>query len=42
MNILDQLADHARERVAEAKETLSRWRRCRQRAVALPKGDFCL
>ena len=39
MSILDQLADHARERVAEAKlkTPLSNIRR---EALALPKGDF--
>lgn len=39
MNILDQLAEHARERVAEAKKTrpLSS---LRAQALSLPKGNF--
>lgn len=39
MTILDQLADHARERVRAAKETLPP-EELRRRALALPKGDF--
>ena len=39
MTILDQLADHARERVAAAKAALS-LEDLRRQAEALPKGDF--
>lgn len=39
MTILDQLADHARERVAEAKKQLSA-EALREQALALPKGNF--
>lgn len=39
MTILEQLADHARERVAEAKKKVSE-EEIRQRALALPKGSF--
>lgn len=39
MTILDQLADHARLRVAEAKKRLS-LETIKQKAFALPKGDF--
>ena len=39
MTILDQLADHARERVAAAKAALS-LADLRRQAEALPKGDF--
>lgn len=39
MNILDQLADHARQRVAEAKEKVS-LEAVKEQALALPKGDF--
>lgn len=39
MNILDQLADHARERV-EAARQLRPLDEVRQQALALPKGDF--
>jgi len=39
MNILDQLADHARQRVAEAKEKVS-LEVVKEQALALPKGDF--
>ena len=39
MTILDKLADHARERVAEAKEKLS-LDEVKRLALALPKGSF--
>ena len=39
MNILDQLAEHARERVAEAKKNRP-LARLRQKALDLPKGTF--
>ena len=39
MTILDQLASHARERVETAKRTVPE-QTLRDRAVALPKGDF--
>ena len=39
MNILDQLADHARERVAAAKNIMPA-AEVRREALALPKGDF--
>lgn len=39
MTILDKLADHARERVAAAKETVSA-QEIKERALALPKGEF--
>ena len=39
MSILDQLADHARERVAAAKVTVPDVE-VRRAALALPKGDF--
>ena len=39
MTILDQLADHARERVAASKSAVSLKDRCWQ-AFSLPKGDF--
>ncbi len=39
MTILDQLADYAKERVARAKERVS-LDEIRQKALALPKGDF--
>ena len=39
MNILDQLAEHARERVAAAKEVVPA-SEMRARAYALPTGDF--
>ncbi len=39
MTVLDRLAAHARERVAAARETVSP-EELRQRAFALPKGDF--
>ena len=39
MTILDQLADYARERVAEAK-SIRPLERVRAEALALPKGDF--
>lgn len=39
MTILDKLADHARERVAEAKKKLS-LDEAKRLALALPKGDF--
>jgi indole-3-glycerol phosphate synthase len=39
MTALDRLAAHARERVAAARETVSP-EELRQRAFALPKGDF--
>ena len=41
MNILEQLADHARERVFEAKRHTPE-ETVRARALALPKGDFAL
>ena len=40
MTILDQLAEHARERVAEAKEKRP-LERIRQQALSVPKGNFC-
>lgn len=39
MTILDQLADHARERVSAAKEKIAP-EELKRRALALPKGDF--
>lgn len=39
MTILDQLANHARERVAEAKKKISPFDIKRQ-ALSLPKGNF--
>jgi len=39
MNILDQLADHARQRVAAAKTAVPATE-VRRQALALPKGDF--
>ena len=39
MTILDQLADHARERVAEAQKRIST-EALREQALDLPKGDF--
>ncbi|MBQ9663573.1 MAG: indole-3-glycerol phosphate synthase TrpC [Oscillospiraceae bacterium] len=39
MNILDRLAEHARERTEQAKRTLP-YEQLRERALALPKGDF--
>ena len=39
MNILDQLAEHARERVALAKRERP-LADLRREALALPKGDF--
>ena len=39
MTILDRLADHARERVAQSKKLISP-EELRQRAEALPKGSF--
>ncbi|MBO5197248.1 MAG: indole-3-glycerol phosphate synthase TrpC [Lachnospiraceae bacterium] len=39
MTILDQLADHAKERVAQAKKKLP-LSELRQKALSLPKGDF--
>ncbi len=39
MNILDQLAEHARQRVAEAKNNIS-IKEIKCNAAALPKGDF--
>ena len=39
MNILDQLAEHARQRVEAAKQTVPLAEMKRQ-ALALPKGDF--
>ena len=39
MTILDQLADHARERVAEAK-AIRPLEDVKAAALALPKGDF--
>ena len=41
MNILEQLADHARERVCEAKRRMSE-ETVRTQALALPKGSFAL
>lgn len=38
MNILDQLAAHAKERVAQAKENISE-EEIRERALLLPKGE---
>ena len=39
MTILDQLADHARARVAAAKTKIS-LEEIKQQALAMPKGDF--
>lgn len=39
MTILDQLADHARERVTEAKKKLSLYE-IKQKALSMPKGNF--
>ena len=39
MTILDKLADHARQRVSIAKKIVS-FDEVRERALALPKGDF--
>lgn len=39
MNILDQLAAHAKERVSEAKKRVS-LEQIKEQALALPKGDF--
>lgn len=39
MNILDQLADYARQRVETAKQTVP-LAEIKQQALALPKGDF--
>ena len=39
MTILDKLADHARERVAAAKEKISA-DHIKKLALALPKGQF--
>ena len=39
MNILDQLAEHARQRVEAAKQTLP-LAKIKRQALALPKGDF--
>lgn len=39
MTILDQLAEHARERVAEAKKKRP-LERIRQQALSVPKGNF--
>lgn len=39
MTILDQLADHARERVAEAKK-IRTYDAVKAEALAMPKGDF--
>ena len=39
MTILDRLADHARERVEEAKRNVS-FEELKERALALPRGDF--
>ena len=39
MTILDQLADHARARVAEAKKRIP-LDEIKMRALSLPKGDF--
>ncbi|MBQ9165860.1 MAG: indole-3-glycerol phosphate synthase TrpC [Oscillospiraceae bacterium] len=40
MTILDQLADHARERVRQKKETLP-LEVIKEQALSLPKGNFC-
>ena len=39
MTILDKLAEHARERVAEAKKKVS-LQELKQQALSVPKGDF--
>ena len=39
MNILNQLADHARERVKTAEKTHP-FDEIKERALSLPKGDF--
>lgn len=39
MNILEQLAEHARERTEEAKQRLP-LEKIKEQALALPKGDF--
>ena len=40
MTILDQLADHARERVAAAKKNIG-IETLRREAESMAKGDFC-
>ncbi len=40
MNILDQLAEHARQRVEATKQTVPLAEAKRLEALALPKGDF--
>ena len=39
MTILDKLAEHARERVAEAKKKVP-LQELKQQALSMPKGDF--
>ena len=39
MTILDQLADHARERVAKAKKKIP-LEEIKQQALSMPKGNF--
>ena len=39
MTILDKLAEHARERVASAKQNISA-KEIKKRALAMPRGDF--
>ena len=39
MNILEQLAEHARQRVEAAKQTLP-LAEIKRQALSLPKGDF--
>ena len=39
MNILDQLAEHARQRVEAAKQRLP-LAEIKRQALSLPKGDF--
>lgn len=41
MTILDQLAEHARERVAQAKGQIP-YKELKQQALSLPKGNFSL
>ncbi len=41
MTILDQLAEHARERAAEAKKEKYRPKKIRRQALSRPKGSFC-
>ena len=40
MAILDQLAEHARERAAEAKKKITARKKSRRQALSRPKGSF--